>query len=439
MTQNIANMVCIGIMYGNRAIYVEKPPSWKDLLVTGSIKFGIPPDQVNSLRIFYSADMSGSLPRWELDGSAWSGVKADSIIYFETTTESNCAEDSNTADYEEYEDEDNNGCCDYWHRKGNIPITIKTLTGKLIYLSVNSGDTVTHLKLKIHQLESIPPHQQRLIYAGIQLEDEKTMHDYHVLRASTMDLVLRLSGGKPAIYLLSPVALPDITVSVALRPAWDFSKVYPSAKAIRNSADDTTVISWTVAVSEDGVLTQHQTGTEVSYLFWEAEADLLQPKLLPHDPNNFNPGSPAGFFGKAHTSVTLPYGKLVPYLDGVLKALTMTPAMRTEFMVYWLQSFQRISRSSQRIRLTFVPQAAFNRAAELTVRGAAPQAVARIFMLFGADEQADGVSEQTTQEAGASGDIGPIDWASYIGVDVKAMRDESTFRVLEWGGMEVYF
>ena len=243
-----------------------------------------------------------------------------------------------------------------------------------------------------------------------------------------------MRGGKPVIYLLSPESIPEATVSVRLVPQWTFSHIYPIVDT-RKSRDGTQELTWSVSASPDGTLVEKGTKLHLSYLFWEAVTNpgLVTPPSPPRTPReaatisveHFDPAYPS-LEPHTPTSVMLPFAMLLPYLDQALKALTLHTSARNDFITYWLPALSK----SPYVALRFLPQQAYERAAELQVEPK-PDVVTRVFMLFrGVDAEA---AEMWTA---ARERVGSVDWRSVVGVRPEA-SDETRFRVLEWGAMEV--
>ncbi|KAI9442808.1 hypothetical protein F5148DRAFT_1256737 [Russula earlei] len=238
---------------------------------------------------------------------------------------------------------------------------------------------------------------------------------------------------KPIIYLYPPSSLPNVTVDLQLTPSWRFSAVYPSPQFDENQIAQH--LTWTIAAEPDGTLVDKTTGTEVSYLYWEADAKLglvtpdgSRATTPVEDIETFDPSRPSV---KPGESILLPIDKVPGYLDMVLKALALHTEARTSFVTYWLPDLLK----HKYIALRFLRQESYEKSARMRI-SPTPDVVTRVFMLFRGVASGD-LGHWEEAAARATVEDGATFWARIVGVNAVQASDRGLFRVLEWGGMEV--
>ncbi|KAG1749578.1 hypothetical protein EDD22DRAFT_263502 [Suillus occidentalis] len=274
------------------------------------------------------------------------------------------------------------------------------------------------------------PTDVQAIWRGEIMRGDRSIGSYDIKNGNSINLQLRLDLGsmrvaKPVIYLFSPSDI-DVSVKLSLIPEWSLSVIYP----VVTTEDHGQRLEWNVRTHQDGCLTEHNSGLDVSYLFWEAEANLEAfPRSLASKPQPVDTFNPMFNSLDDTDSIVIPVDRVTVYLDKSLKALGLHTEARTSFITYWLPSILK----HEYIALRFVSQVAYERAASLSI-SPQPDIVTRVFMLFRGIPK-EHLANWSNAQMQAEKDVAW--WVDVVGVDPAKAGDVALFRVLEWGGAEV--
>jgi hypothetical protein len=139
----------------------------------------------------------------------------------------------------------------------NLIVFVKTLTGLDYQIHSSPTETIYMFKLRIQFKYGIPEDQQRLIFRGKELVNERTLAEYGINDSSILHIVLKLRGGKPIIRLRSITgqSISNVNVHLHLANLWKISCIYPES----SNTDRASFIEWNnIEVYPDGRLMMKQ-------------------------------------------------------------------------------------------------------------------------------------------------------------------------------------
>ncbi|KAG2484501.1 hypothetical protein HYH03_016730 [Edaphochlamys debaryana] len=226
----------------------------------------------------------------------------------------------------------------------SIEIYVKSLRGVTATVGARPEMMVEEFRQAYAEVEGIPPEQQRLMWAGEQLEDGRTLSECGLKDRSTLYMIDQLRGGKPVICIWAADPM-DLVVRLQLSCRWAFSSLVPRPDVGDGKGEWGTggrVAEWRVAARPDGSLVHPGSGgREYSYLFWEALTEGAvgveaaaggRPALLGLGPTP--PDLPLPDFTPSR-SFCVSGAEAEAWLYGALQAFGVPTRERTDFLTYW--------------------------------------------------------------------------------------------------------
>ncbi|KAB5563357.1 hypothetical protein GE09DRAFT_1112065 [Coniochaeta sp. 2T2.1] len=273
----------------------------------------------------------------------------------------------------------------------------------------------------------------------------KSLGEYNVCNGDTVEADTCFGVAKLAIYLLKPAAHrrnTKLSLRVACIPPFTVHNSHLADDLPREHS-----YTWDVSVDSDSDWHMHiQSGEQwYRHLSWTGET-ASDPNRLRHVPDpGYNYGAafrPSAPSLTPDNATVLKFGDFVPFLEHALETLSLTPEMRSDFILRHSPQLQTINDHFPHVAFRFLPQDLLSTSSTIDVRVRTPNlsrppVVSRILMLFGGVAFADGYRNEWVKAERTLDAAKRVDWAAQIGLHVGSMLDETKLHVIEVGAMEV--
>ncbi|CAF3850812.1 unnamed protein product [Rotaria sordida] len=313
------------------------------------------------------------------------------------------------------------------HKRKHIPDTmqifVRLLNGYTATFEVRPNTTTEYVKLQVLAHDGIPIKQQRLIFAGRQLEGGRTLADYNIEKESTLHLILRLTGGKPIIrlYSLNNIVISNVNVRLDLANSiWNLSNIYP----ISSNTDEMSFIEWNnIHVHPDGrLLFENKYKIIENDRLFPSIADENEHRMLFWEAlTNTN----SSFF-ELNNGLCVPRRDFSRILSYLLKKMSFSIEDRDDMITYVLPHLDDADPeyTSPNVVFRFLSQDEYSSVAKLSIRPV-PERIIRAFLLYRLANDDEQVS-----------DIDEIE--KVIDLICQQNSSSSGLIVHEWGSMFLY-